>query len=154
MTKETPLTDVGRVQIIGELHRKATPERWLKHCYRAIFISRGTILHRWFTFMSPKGSEKKLKQNKTLHHKPALAANCTAVRGRHGQSSGEAHALVAGAPIFELICSTSCFRIMKANVRSPKRKARFTLITNMYLHSYLITIAQFSFQSFQTFILF
>lgn len=170
MRKETPSTDVGRVLIIGELHRKQTTESggggggWRIATELSIFISHSTILHRLLTFIRVEGSEKKPKQNKTLNHKPAFGTNCTAVGGVHIQTQSweEAHALDAGAPIlYRLLCSTSCFRIIKANVRSPKREARFAdslwVIGNMYLQSDASTITLFSFQSIyksHTFILF
>lgn len=127
MRKETPSTDVGRVLIIGELRRKQTiggrggllqsDLRFTRH-KPSLVINLHVALRGW-------GKKKNMKRNKTLNHESAFGTNCTAVactfrRREFRKKKKRSARFGCRRPCFILMCSTSCFRIMKANVRSPQ----------------------------------
>lgn len=105
MRKETPLTDVGRVLIIGELRRKQTIGGRGVDCYRVIFISHGTNLHWLLTFMWLWGVGKKKKHEAEQNTEPRVSVRHklhTFRRREFRKKKKEAHALVAGGPVLYL----------------------------------------------------
>lgn len=85
--KETPLTDAGRVVIIGEPHRKQTTGRvgdGLLHSYLhftwhspSLVMNLHAALRSW--------EKNKTKRNKTANHESAAGTNCTAVAYTFGR---------------------------------------------------------------------